>query len=57
MPLTFFVVVLGEFFNATTFGEVDRMSVRELKAKLRKTRDSLEASRRLAKEKTKKSMN
>ncbi|MGL9774245.1 MAG: DUF3102 domain-containing protein, partial [Sodalis sp. (in: enterobacteria)] len=34
-----------------TLDEVDRMSVRELKAKLRETRDSLETSRRLGNEK------
>ncbi|WP_334473700.1 hypothetical protein [Arsenophonus sp. PmNCSU2021_1] len=37
-----------------TLDEVDRMSVRELKAKLRKTEKSLEASRRLANEKDQK---
>ncbi|HGJ5864727.1 MAG TPA: hypothetical protein ACHBX2_11440, partial [Arsenophonus nasoniae] len=44
----------GGTIAGLTLDEVDRMSVRELKAKLRETRDSLEASRRLANEKDQK---
>ncbi|MBG6240421.1 MAG: DUF3102 domain-containing protein [Candidatus Symbiopectobacterium sp. Clec_Harlan] len=44
----------GGTIAGLTLDDVDRMSVRELKAKLRETRDSLEASRRLANEKDQK---
>ncbi|WP_334469234.1 DUF3102 domain-containing protein [Arsenophonus sp. PmNCSU2021_1] len=44
----------GGTIAGLTLDEVDRMSVRELKAKLRKTEKSLEASRRLANEKDQK---
>ncbi|HGJ5866387.1 MAG TPA: hypothetical protein ACHBZ9_05010, partial [Arsenophonus nasoniae] len=44
----------GGTIAGLTLDEVDRMSVRELKAKLRETRDNLEASRRLANEKDQK---
>ncbi|WGM00983.1 DUF3102 domain-containing protein [Arsenophonus nasoniae] len=44
----------GGTIAGLTLDEVDRMSVRELKEKLRETRDSLEASRRLANEKDQK---
>ncbi|MGL9772927.1 MAG: DUF3102 domain-containing protein [Sodalis sp. (in: enterobacteria)] len=44
----------GGTIAGLTLDEVDRMSVRELKAKLRETRDNLEASRRLVNEKDQK---
>ncbi|BGI52595.1 MAG: DUF3102 domain-containing protein [Candidatus Hamiltonella defensa (Ceratovacuna japonica)] len=44
----------GGTIAGMTLDEVDRMSVRELKAKLRETEESLKASRRLANEKDQK---
>ncbi|HGJ5884574.1 MAG TPA: hypothetical protein ACHBY7_15890, partial [Arsenophonus sp.] len=44
----------GGTIAGLTLDEVDRMSVRELKAKLRETRDSLEAVHRLANERSQK---
>ncbi|WP_406850662.1 hypothetical protein WH390_02615 [Candidatus Arsenophonus nilaparvatae] len=48
------VLAEGGTIAGMTLTEVDRMSVRELRAKLRETEKSLEASRRLANEKDQK---